>query len=262
MRACEPYLFSTTRFFMKSLPIIAKFFYLLASSPLHAQEQTPNNLLEIMHQNQLLSHNDLLLIQTEIINELMRNESKLLAIHKSSGSLVEKWQDLLQLILSVQMEAIKPYNLGERQAALSRFGEEYARGAAESVLLAEMNKKKWLYLFEKAFGVAEFEEISLVKAQELIAHIGEEMTAEPFLKKIDEAVISLPPNASLFERRKAVLKVLIPLHLSVMAQYGFEGDRGYIQAQRAIMDYYHDPLIAQVAAQAQSIVFKRARLIP
>jgi hypothetical protein len=124
-----------------------------------------------------------------------------------------------------------------------------------------LNTQKWLFIFDKAFGITEFKEISLQKAQSLIEEIAEEMTSEAFLVQIDQVINSLKPNASLIEKRQAVLTILFPLHMSIMTRHGFDGETGYIQAQRAIMDYYHDPLIAQRAAYAQSIVFKRAQLI-
>jgi hypothetical protein len=99
----------------------------------------------------------------------------------------------------------------------------------------------------------------LQEAESLISEIAREMTSEFFLAQIDSVIHSLPPNASLIEKRQAVLTILFPLHMSVMARHGFEGETGYIQAQRATMDYYYDPLISLKAAHAQAIVFKRAQ---
>ncbi len=49
--------------------------------------------------------------------------------------------------------------------------------------------------------------------------------------------------------------------MSVMAKHGFEGEIGYIQAQRALMDYFSDPLIKELSNKAQMTVFKRAGLL-
>lgn len=247
---------------MKKCVTVAKcLFYISSLSLLATQEPEVNNYFESMNKNHPLSIDQLFTIQDEIYNQIQLNECRLLLIKEKSGSLIEKWQELLQVILPIQMEVIKPYNLGGYQLGLSKFNEEYSRCALDSAVLCELNTKKWLFVFDKAFGITEFKEISLQEAQSLIGEIAEEMTSEAFLVQIDQVINSLNPSASLIEKRHAVLTILFPLHMSVMARHGFEGETGYIQAQRGIMDYYHDPLISQKAAHAQSVVFKRAQLI-
>jgi hypothetical protein len=199
-----------------------------------------------------LSTEQLLAIQNAIYANIQLHTSELHLIREKPCSLVEKWQELLQVILPIQLDALQ-----QTQLNLSKFNEEYSRCALTSTVLRNVNAQKWLYIFAEAFGITEFKEISLQEAQGLITEIAKEMTSEDFLRCIDSVV---QPHASLIEKRQAILTVLFPLHLSVMARYGFHGEAGYIQAQRAIMDYYYDPLIAQTAAHAQSIVFKRANL--
>lgn len=247
---------------MKPWITIAKyFFYIPILSLLASQEQPENNYFESMDQNQRLSTEQLLNIQNEIYNKIQFNEYKLLLIKEKSGSLVEKWQELLQVVLPIQMDVIKAYTLGNNQLGLSKFNEEYSRCSLKATALFELNIQKWLFVFDRTFGITEFKEISLQEAQSLIQEIAEEMTSETFLAQIDCRINSLKPDASLIEKRQAVLTILFPLHMSIMAKHGFDGETGYIQAQRAIMDYYHDPLISQMAAHAQSVVFKRAQLI-
>ncbi len=220
-----------------------------------------NNHFEYMNQSQPLSAQQLLMIQNEIYHQIQLAVHQLVLIKEKAGSLVEKWQELLEVILPIQMQVIQSHNLENSQSGLSKFNEEYSRCALGSAALCELNKQKWLFIFDKAFGITEFKEISLQQAQSLIVEIAKEMTSEDFLIQIDQVLKALKPHASLIEKRKAVLTILFPLHLSVMTRHGFGGETGYIQAQRAIMDYYHDPLISQRAAYAQSVVFKRAQLI-
>ncbi len=49
--------------------------------------------------------------------------------------------------------------------------------------------------------------------------------------------------------------------MAIMKKHGFAGEQGYIQAQRALMEYYSDPLILEQSKQAQTAVFKRAGLL-
>jgi hypothetical protein len=220
-----------------------------------------SNYFTPMHQDKILSLEQLLTIQKEIYDRIQLDESKLLLIKDHSGSLMEKWQQLLQVILPIQLDVIKTHVVGDNQFGLSTFNAEYIRCLSESIALRELNTQKWLFLFDKAFGITEFKEISLQEAQSLISEIAEEMTSEAFLTQIDCVIGSLKAEASLLEKRQAILTILFPLHMSVMASHGFVGTAGYIQAQRAIMDYYHDPLIAERASQAQSIVFGRTAIL-
>jgi hypothetical protein len=205
----------------------------------------------------MYSDEQLLTIQKESLEKICSKEE---ALKTLTGSLMEKWQQLLQIVLGAQLEVMKRHGLITDQATLSRFNDAYAQRALTSAALAALNKEKWLFLFDKAFGIREFKELSLAEARRLTADIVDAMTAPSLLQKVDARIEALPPSASLIERRQAVLTVLFPLHLSIMAKYGFAGEEGYIQAQRALMDYYSDPEIAQSASRAQAIVFRRARL--
>lgn len=239
-------------------------FFVLLTTPLLTSEGQFDSEVQkenLMHQHHILSVEQLYAIQTEIFDLLKAKESSLTAIQGTSLPLMEKWQGFLQLILPIQLEALKNQGLETNQLELSRFNEQYMRLSAEYPTLFELNKQKWLFLFEKAFGVTEFKEISLEKAQSLMADIVDEMTSETFLEQVDSVINDLEAEATLIQKRTALLSVLFPLHMLVMAKHGFEGETGYIQAQRAMMDYYFDPKISQSATSAQSIVFKRAQLI-
>jgi len=50
--------------------------------------------------------------------------------------------------------------------------------------------------------------------------------------------------------------------MSVMEKQGFLGEEGYLQAQKAILDYYSDPFIQEQSKLAQIAVFKRAKILP
>lgn len=206
------------------------------------------------------SDEQLAAIQKENIEKIRSMEEALIAIRMSPDTLMDKWQQLLQILLSVQLETMKNQGFVVDQASFGRFDAIYTQRSKENKLLAELNREKWLFLFNKAFGIHELKEISLQEAQNLIAAIVAKMTANTFLKRIDAAIDALAPDATIVDRRKAILAELFPLHLSVMSLYGFKGEEGYIQAQRALMDHYSDPLIMQSAMRAQAIVFRRAKL--
>ena len=144
---------------------------------------------------------------------------------------------------------------------MSHFNQIYSQKLTAAPILEQLNKQKWLFIFEKAFGITEFQSLSLQSAQELISDIAEKMTSKNFLHQIDTISKLFTIESSLTHKRQAILKILLPLHMSVMEKHGFGGEIGYVRAQRAIMDHYHDPLISQTASNAQLVVFKRAKLI-
>lgn len=250
---------------LKKLAIFFKCLFLSFFIPLFAtQENVTNKKLlneHSMNQSNILSIEMLFDAQTEIFNLLKDHSSKLIEIQNTELSILEKWQQFLRVILPLQIQVIKTYGFSDDQLGLSSFNEQYMKQAITHPYLSELNQQKWLFLFETTFGVTEFKEISLLEAQSLIADITSEMTSDSFLNQIDSAMNILDQDSTLIQKRTALLNILFPLHMSVMAKHGFKGDRGYIQAQRAIMDYYYDPQIAQDAAHAQSVVFKRAKLI-
>lgn len=124
------------------------------------------------------------------------------------------------------MAAIQKNGYKADQEGLSAFNLQFMQSAAVDPSLQELNRQKWLYLFETAFGIREYREISLETARRLIAGIADEMTQEPFLLQVDEAMETIGPDASFVEKRKALLRVIFPLHRRWMERVGFEGRRG------------------------------------
>jgi hypothetical protein len=199
----------------------------------------------------------LLAMQNEIYQLLQKHSSQLENIATVNKPLVERWQIFLSIILPLQLQVLESNGLPNDQSSLSLFNEMYLAHAKNSKELFELNKKKWLFLYEKAFRVKEYKEITLEEAQSLIASLDAAMTSDEFLTQIDEAIKG---KNTLLEKRQALLSVLFPLHMSVMEEYGFTGEAGYVQAQRSLMDYYSDPFIQEMANHAQSVVFQRAKL--
>lgn len=72
----------------------------------------------------MLSDSQLLEIQNEMFSSIRRENAKLSLICKSNGTLIERWQQLLQIILPIQINVLKPYDLGVGQTALTQFSEE------------------------------------------------------------------------------------------------------------------------------------------
>jgi len=200
--------------------------------------------------------------QEHILATLRAQEPALELLRISPLSLIEKWQKFLGIILPIQLDALRALGLGSEQADLSQFNKLLLEQSLKNPELKALNEQKWAYLFEKAFGLTELRSITLEQARALTEAIVHAMTSEEFLTQVDHAISKLSQDSCLVERRQALLKVLLPLHMSVMVRHGFEGEEGYVQAQRALMDYYYDPEIMNGAQKAQTILFTRAKLIP
>lgn len=124
----------------------------------------------------------------------------------------------------------------------------------------QLNHEKWDLLLGRAFGVTAGRQLSLQEARSLAASVAAAMTSEDFLKTVDEAMATLPKQADMVQRRQRLLPLLIPQHMAVMKQFGFEGDTGYVQAQKALMDHLTDAQVANVVMSATRTLFQRAGL--
>jgi hypothetical protein len=101
--------------------IVTKFF-LFTLSLFTAQGHAENNYFEAMNQNR-----SLFTIQNEIYNKIQLAEIRLIRIKERPITLMEKWQELLQVILPIQIDVIKTHNFEGNQAGLSKFNEEFSR---------------------------------------------------------------------------------------------------------------------------------------
>lgn len=199
-------------------------------------------------------------IQSELMDEIKNQEAKLMMIRGLDQPIAIKWQAFIGIILPLQILTIAKHGFSADQKGLSNFNDQLMKLNQEHELLHSLNQKKWEYLLEKAFGINQVEKVSLAEARALINEISEEMMAEEFLQVVDQIALLFAGEETLTQRRQKLLEVIFPLHMRVMEKHGFEGDDGYIKAQRAIMEHYYDPQIMEMAAKAQNVVFKRAKL--
>lgn len=203
---------------------------------------------------------ELIEAQTEIFALLKQKEEQLIAIRNSEEPLIEKWQKFLGVILPIQIMVIRKHGYAGNQKGLAEYNEKLVKESETNAELKKLNEDKWIYLFKTAFGMNEVKTITLEDAQKMTREIADAMTSEEFLQKIDE-VMSTLKDGSMIEKRQRLLDVLLPAQMEVMERYGFPGEEGYIQAQRAMMDYFFDPVVIEEAQRAQDTIFKRAKLM-
>lgn len=199
----------------------------------------------------------------EMNQEIYAAEGELKKIQSMQGSLIEKWQHFIGIILPIQMGVAHERGYGEGQPGLSNFNAELLRFSQDNAELRRLNREKWDFLFRVAFGMTTHQTASLEETKKIVTEITEAMTSSEFLKKVEALAEEYPDTESDEERRKQVLTILLPLHMSVLEKYGFKGEEGYIAAQGALMDHYFsfDDEIRRKINDAQEEVFHHAGLV-
>lgn len=208
-----------------------------------------------------LDREQLLQAQKQIMRHLVVASAELEKIQTLEGTILEKWQHMIGIVLPIQYDAVAELGLPKNQNGLTSFNEQLMTACLEDVELAAQNGKKWDFIFRTAFDLKEVTELTLDKAQSLIRDIVLVMTSEDFLERIDKNMETIQVEVTPVVRRQKLLEILLPLHLDVLEKHGFKGDRGYLQMQRGLMDHFHDSFIAEQSKQAQRVVFARAGLL-
>ncbi|MGD9591614.1 MAG: hypothetical protein AB7V32_03745 [Candidatus Berkiella sp.] len=199
--------------------------------------------------------------QQTVFDALKAKQDVLAKIKAAQYPLIVKWQMLLSVLLPIQFENIKKMGFTNEQSALVDYNTQLMMYQQNDQKLKDLNNAKWQYIFEQAFDIKEVQTISQEQAIALIKDISNEMMSEPFLSQVDKFMATLDPNMQIIEKRQALLSILIPMQMNVMARHGFNGEQGYIQAQKALMDYMHDPNMIEMATKAQIQLFTRAGLM-
>ena len=199
--------------------------------------------------------------QNKIMELLKAKEPDLIKIRESDQSIAIRWQAFIGVVLPTQLQAIKGLGFAEDQLGLMEFNRQVIQASAEDRELEKINCDKWDFLLEKAFGVTEAPRIDLKTARALVTDITQAMTVEFFLEKIDKLKEGFSKEASMLDKRQELLEIIVPVHKLIMERYGFLGDLGYVKAQRALVDFYHDPVIQEQSIKAQQTVFARANLL-
>lgn len=203
----------------------------------------------------IASTEQLLEIQNTIINGIKAEQKTLNSLRDGEQNIVEKWHDFLGVMLPIQMETIKAYGYDADQTGLSDFNEQLTAACLEDEELKTMNQDKWHFIFKEAFGVDNVPELSGEQARDLVKKIADAMMSDEFLNEVKESIAEMEEN-SLIARRQKLITLLLPLHQSVIESHGYEGDLGYVQAQKGLIDHYSDPVIIELSNKAQATVFE------
>lgn len=198
--------------------------------------------------------------EQEILTELKQKEDDLIRIRESDATLIEKWHQLLNIIVPIQIKTIRQHGYEASEKGFATYQQKLNETINQNPTLKKLHDDKWIYLFQTIFGFSKIETISLETAQKITREIADAMTEETFLQKIDQIASSLK-EGPLLQRHKLLLDIILPVQIKIIETYGMMGEEGYIQSQRAIMDHAFDPQIIADAQRAQNALFKHAKLI-
>ncbi len=199
--------------------------------------------------------------QQNVIDKLKSKQDVFAKIKGAQYPLIVKWQMLLSVLLPIQFEEVKKLGFTNEQSALIDFNAQLMQHQQTDQKLKALNDEKWHYIFEQAFEIKEIQNVTQEQALALIQDITAEMMSEHFLSSVDQFMGKLDPKMQVLEKRQALLSILIPMQMNVMARHGFAGEQGYVQAQKALMDYMHEPKMIEMASKAQMALFTRAGLM-
>lgn len=192
--------------------------------------------------------------------------------HSSGHDLVARWQRVLTIVQMVKSEAISRHGFPATAHGLLQYETQLARlivskgqlDAEEQLLREELSTllcQSWTLVLERAFGVSGFRQISLAEARTIAAHLDRASANEDFLRRVDESLRTVGESTSRTKRHATVLDMVVPLHTSVLSQYGFPGESGYLAFMAALMEHVIDETVAHRLLSASEVVFKRAGLV-
>lgn len=212
--------------------------------------------------SKILSFSEMANAQEAVLLHLKRKEEQLRSIGADGSlTLLDRWQQMLEILLGAQMGCAAVYGFKADQQGLALFNNQHIEMMQNEAQLKRLNEEKWDYLLKTVFNLDKRVEITLEQARQVVKAVAEAIESEPFLVRVEQLMKQMPGQATLIERRKELLSLLFPLIINVISRYGFEGEDGYLHYQRALMDFYQDQEIAQRSQRAQLILFKRANLL-
>lgn len=199
-------------------------------------------------------------IQEKIVDELKKHSDELEKIQTLEKDIIGKWQYLLEVLLPIQLAVIKEYGYEATQEGLSKFHREYEKFSDRLEQFKNLNQEKWGHILEKSFGYIENKRIPMEQFDAIVNEICETVTSEEFLESVKERLESLPVESTLVEKRQALLELLFKAKLKVLYKFDLEGDEGYVQYSKAMIEHFNNSSFKKKTLEAFDELMKSAGL--
>ncbi|PCI93462.1 hypothetical protein COB11_05300 [Candidatus Aerophobetes bacterium] len=203
----------------------------------------------------------LYMIQEKIVEELKAHSGDLEKIQSLEMDIIGKWKHFLGVILPIQISVIKENGYEATQEGLSKFNREYADLSESLENFKKLNQEKWAHIFEKGFGNIKSKIVPMEKLESIANEICETVTSDKFLDKVQEKMNNLPVESTMLEKRQALLEVLFKMKLEILSKSELDGDDGYVQYSKAMIEHFHDSDLKKKMFDAYDKLMKSAKLV-
>lgn len=181
----------------------------------------------------------------------------------TDSSLVQRWQAMIHVLLSVQLHNIVPFGYSPDEKGIHEFNKNYeilSKKDDAGKELQQLSLQRWHVLIERAFGVTlqPGDNITVEKARLIALKLSFQMLSDKFLKSVDALIAELGPSPSDTARQQALLGAILPLQMDVMREFGYEGEDGYIRLQVALAEHATDETVGYNTMASTLTVFRRA----
>jgi len=111
----------------------------------------------------------------------------------------------------------------------------------------------------RAFDVTP-QPMELPQARQIVFMVTSHLQQNSFLQNLNARVAALGAEATDLQKNEALQQELLGAWMEVLPKFGFEGDRGYVQFQAALVQHSSDQEIATMINGALMAVSKHAGL--
>lgn len=226
-----------------------------------------------------LEVDDMLDIHKQVIR-LMKNPATMFAKqlatfreHLVDKPIIFRWQSVIAVWMGSVLHIAVTYGYPNEQKGVEQFMQAYenlSRNDPRRDELTAATKERWNFLFKQGLGMdIDDQYMPLEEARTIVKEQCMRMQDDAFLKTVEDEMTrvqgnagSMPEEQVMAMRQEALLGLLQPLQMGVYAEHGFEGDKGFITMQAALLNHHGDDQITYNTAVATTIVFQRAGMMP
>lgn len=168
--------------------------------------------------------------------------------------LVDRWREMITILLRTQAHCIIPFGYPPSEQGLVAFNNGYAQLLANHPRkeeLKSLEKVKWQLLLQKVFSTKPGRPLSLDEARGLTAMVAARVQTPGFLKRLDKL-----KEIDAQKAQDDATELIMQEQMSIMRDYDYEGDGGYVQMHYALMEHMGDQQVTFNLVSTTTNVFR------
>ena len=203
-----------------------------------------------------ISNQDVVLCQQRVLDAL--NDERLaptlatslrLADEPTGQDLVDVCKNAQKIVQLVKMEAISYFGFSANASGLLQYEMQLAERRLActevSLELARLDSEIWKCVLGKAFSTPVYRTLTLAEAREITARLQRASQDSRFLFGVRASLLKAERKMSVAERHAAVLNVVVPRHMEVLSEFGFDGPSGFVACHAALLQHVVDAKVAE-----------------